>query len=164
MQAKERKKYLPISIDITNEKILIIGAGESAYNKAMILRRFDADIEFVALDVCKQIQDSEWLYTQKPYEPKDLDGYLMVYSCSNNPELDKQIVEDAKERRVLVNIHDKTALCQYISPAVYQFRNMMVAVTSSGEDVLQSIKLRNHLREYLNENIESIVEFEESKE
>lgn len=159
MQSEKKKKYLPVSIDITNEKILIIGAGESAFNKAKILKRFDANIEFIALEICENIKNSGWHFTQKPYEPTDLKGYLMVYSCSNNPVLDQQIVNDAKARKVLVNIHDKPALCQYISPAVYQYKNMTVAVASNGEDVFKSIKLRNHLRDYLNENIENIVDF-----
>lgn len=159
MQSQLKKKYLPVSIDITNEKILIIGAGESAYSKAKILKHFDADIEFVALDICENIKNSGWHFTQKPYEPDDLNGYLMVYSCSNNHQLDQQIVLDAKKRGVLVNIHDKPDLCQFISPAVYQYKNMTVAVASNGEDVFKSIKLRNHLRDYLNDNIEKIIDF-----
>lgn len=159
MQSKN-KKYLPVSIDITNEKILIIGAGESAFSKAKILKRFDAEIEFIALDICENIKKSGWHFTQKPYEASDLDGFLMVYSCSNNIELDQQIVNDAKKRGVLVNIHDKPDLCQYISPAVYQYKNMTVAVASNGEDVFKSIKLRNHLRDYLDTNIENILDFE----
>lgn len=159
MEPTIKKKYLPVSIDITNAKILIIGAGESAFSKASILKRFDAVIEFVALEICENIKQSGWHFTQKPYEPKDLDGYLMVYSCSNDYELDKQIVKDAKQRGVLVNIHDKPDLCQYISPAVYQYKNMTVAVASNGEDVFKSIKLRNHLRNYLDANIENIIDF-----
>ncbi|MFA9388878.1 MAG: bifunctional precorrin-2 dehydrogenase/sirohydrochlorin ferrochelatase [Prolixibacteraceae bacterium] len=153
------KKYLPISLDITNEKILIIGAGESAYRKALILKRFDAEIEFIAMDICDAIKKSGWNFTQKPYEATDLIGHIMVYSCSNNLELDQQIIQDARKHGILVNIHDKPSLCQYISPAVYQYKNMTVAVASNGEDVYKSIKLRNYLRDHLDTNIENLLDF-----
>lgn len=159
-----KKKYLPISIDITEQKILIIGAGESAFSKAKILKRFNAEIEFVAIEICDNIRNSGWHYTQKPYDVSDLKGYLMVYSCSNNLKLDKQIVNDAKAKGILVNIHDKPDLCQYISPAVYQYKNMTVAVASNGENVFNSIKLRNYLREHLDTNIENILKNDQTKE
>ncbi len=156
------KKYLPVSIDITNEKVLIIGGGKSAFSKANILKRFDADLEFVALEYCDEIKASGWTIKQKTYESSDLEGYLMVYSCSNNQALDEQIVKDAKKQGVLVNIHDKPDMCQYISPAVYQYKNMTVAVASNGKDVFKSIKLRNHLREYLDMHIENILDFKKN--
>jgi len=153
------RKYLPISLDITNQKILIIGAGQSAYKKALILKRFDADVEFVALEICDEIREAGWPVKQKAYEADDLDGYIMVYSCSNNQKLDCQIRRDAKAKRVLCNIHDKPKMCQYVSPAVYQYKNMTVAVASNGVDVYKSIKLRNHLKEYLDQHIEEILDF-----
>ncbi|PTN08007.1 bifunctional precorrin-2 dehydrogenase/sirohydrochlorin ferrochelatase [Mangrovibacterium marinum] len=154
-----KRKYLPVSLDITNQKILIVGGGKSAYSKACILKRFDADIEFVALDICPEIKAAGWPYKQQAYQPDDLDGYMLVYSCSNNAKLDCQIRRDAKAKGVLCNIHDKPKMCQYVSPAVYQYKNMTVAVASNGQDVFKSIKLRNHLRDYLNEHIEEILDF-----
>ncbi|WP_372771965.1 bifunctional precorrin-2 dehydrogenase/sirohydrochlorin ferrochelatase [Mangrovibacterium sp.] len=158
------RKYLPISLDITNQKILIIGAGESAYKKGLILKRFNADIEFVALEICEEIRNSGWPYKQKAYEADDLDGYILVYSCSNNQKLDCQIRRDANQKRVLCNIHDKPKMCQYVSPAVYQYKNMTVAVASNGKDVYKSIKLRNHLRDYLDEHMEKILDFRKKGE
>lgn len=153
-----KKRYLPISIDITNKKILIVGGGESAFKKGKILKRFEADIEFVAIEVCENIKKTDWKYTEKEYSSDDLDGFLMVYSCINNAEIDKQIVIDARAKGVLVNIHDKPELCQFISPAVYQYKNMTVSVSSNGEDVAKSIRLRNYLKENLDDKIESIIE------
>jgi siroheme synthase-like protein len=76
----------------------------------------------------------------------------MLYSCTNNQELDQQILFDGKETGVLVNIHDKPELCQFISPAIYRNGNLSVAVSSNGEDVYESIKLRNIIGEFLTEN------------
>ena len=141
--------YLPISIDISDQKILIIGGGQSALKKIKILQRFGAHIEVVAEAIEDEIITLGITFYQKSYEKSDLKGYLMLYSCTNNEALDQQIVKDAKEAGVLVNIHDKPSLCQFVSPAIYKNGNISVAVSSNAEDVYESIRLRNLIQDYL---------------
>lgn len=144
-----KKNFLPIALNIAGEKILIIGGGQSAWKKIQILKRFDADVEIIALEVCEEIRNSGVPYKQKAYEKSDLNGYLMFYSCTNNPELDRQIAQDGRQAGVLVNIHDQPELCQFVSPAIYQQENIRVAVSSNAEDVFESIRLRNEIKDYL---------------
>jgi len=146
-----KKKYLPISIDISNQKILIIGGGESAYKKLKILQRFDAQVEVIALKVCDEIKTNGVKYIETAYRKELLKGYLMLYSCTNNEELDRQILEDGKEMGVLVNIHDNPKLCQFVSPAIFQNGKITVAVGSNAEDVYESIRVRNLIGEFLTE-------------
>lgn len=144
-----KKNYLPISIDISDQKILIIGGGQSALKKIRILQRFDANLEVVAENIIEEILTSGIPCTQKRYEKSDLKSYFMLYSCTNNEELDTQIAQDGKEAGVLVNIHDNPALCQFVSPAIYKEGNIIVAVSSNAENVYKSIKIRNMIQEYL---------------
>lgn len=146
-----KKTYLPISIDITNQKILIIGGGESAYKKLKILQRFNAEVEVLAKDVCDNIKQSGIKYVECEYEKKMLKGFFMLYSCTNNSELDKQILADGKEVGVLVNIHDNPELCQFVSPAVFQKDNITVAVGSNAQNVYEAIKLRDLIGAFLTE-------------
>ncbi|WP_167619811.1 precorrin-2 dehydrogenase/sirohydrochlorin ferrochelatase family protein [Maribellus sediminis] len=146
------KNFLPISIDIANEKILIIGGGLDALKKIRILQRFDAHVEVLAKDVCDEIKNSGVKYIEAEYDKQFLKDYLMVYSCANNDVLDRQIVKDANEAGVLVNIHDKPALCQFVSPAIYRHGKITVAVGSNGEDVYESIRIRNLIKEKINFN------------
>ncbi len=143
------KNYLPIALNIAGEKILIIGGGQSAWNKIQILKRFDAYVEVIALEVCDAIKNSDVPYTIKPYEKSDLKGFLMFYSCTNNLDMDAQIARDGKEAGVLVNIHDQPALCQFVSPAIYQDGDIRVAVSSNAKDVYASIRIRNEIKEFL---------------
>jgi siroheme synthase-like protein len=147
-----KKNFLPISIDISDQKILIVGGDQSALKKLKILQRFGAEVEVLALKVCREIKESGVIFYEKAYHKNHLKGYLMLYSCTNNQELDQQILLDGKETGVLVNIHDKPELCQFISPAIYRNGNLSVAVSSNGEDVYESIKLRNIIGEFLTEN------------
>jgi len=146
-----KKRFLPISIDISNRKILIIGGGESAFKKLRILQRFDACVEVIALKVGDKIRESGVKFYETAYRKELLEGYLMLYSCTNNEMLDRQILAEGTEMGVLVNIHDNPALCQFVSPAVFQNGNITVAVGSNAEDVYESIRLRNLIGEFLTE-------------
>lgn len=146
--------FLPISIDISDQKILIIGGGQSALKKIRILQRFNATVEVLAERIIDEILTSGIPWTRKTYHKNDLKGYLLVYSCTNNEILDRQIALDGKEAGVLVNIHDNPSLCRFVSPAIYQDGNIRIAVSSNAEDVYESIRLRNIIQEYL-ENIKN---------
>lgn len=149
-----KKNYLPIAINIADEKILVIGGGQSAWNKIQILQRFDVHVEVIALDICDEIKTSGVPYQIKAYEKSDLNTYLMLYSCSNDFKLDKQIALDGREAGVLVNIHDQPSLCQFVSPAIYQDGNIRVAVSSNGKDVFSSIRIRNEIKDFLESKID----------
>ena len=152
-----KKNFLPISIDISDRKILIIGGGQSALKKIRILQRFGANIEVIAENIIDDVRNSGIVCIQKSYEKSDLKGYLMLYSCTNNELLDKQIAIDGRAAGVLVNIHDNPALCQFVSPAIYHDGNITVAVASNATDVYQAIRLRNLIQEFLeNQKTQSI--------
>lgn len=144
-----QRRFLPISIDISDQKILVIGGGQSALKKIRILQRSGAIIEVVAENIIPEVFDSGVKCFQKSYEKSDLNGYLMLYSCTNNEELDRQIAIEGRAAGVLVNIHDKPALCQFVSPAIYQDGNISVAVSSNAENVQEAIRLRNEIQEFL---------------
>ena len=148
------RNFLPISIDISNSKILIVGGGQSALKKIRILLRLGAHLEVVAENIIDEVYETGVVCFRKSYEPDDLKGYLMLYACTNNETLDWQIAEDGKAAGVLVNVHDNQALCQFVSPAIYREGNISVAVSSNAENVYEAIRLRNLIQEFL-ENLKN---------
>lgn len=146
------KNYLPISINIANQKILIVGGGQDALKKLKILHRFNAEVEVLATTICREIKETGVKYFETNYHKKYLKNYLMLYSCVDNIALDKQIVKDCNEAGVLVNIHDKPELCQFVSPAIYKRGNISVAVSSNGQNVYESIRIRNLIQDKIQLN------------
>ena len=144
-----KKNFLPISIDIAGERILIIGGGKSAFKKLQILKRFNAEVDVLAEEVCDAIKQTGVKYFENRYSGEYLRGYLLVYSCTNDPVTDRQIVIDGKREGILVNIHDQPLLCRFVSPAIFRHGKMTVSVGSNGEDVFESIRMRNRIGEFL---------------
>jgi len=143
------RTYLPITYDITGKTILILGGDASAFKKIQILSRYTDRFFVVARDVCEGIKVALIPYAEKSIEASDLDGFQILYSCTNDRDLNLQIVQWGHERGMLVNIHDDPELCDFVSPAVYKDKNITVAVSTNGEDSLQAISIRNKLKQFL---------------
>jgi precorrin-2 dehydrogenase/sirohydrochlorin ferrochelatase len=139
--------FLPISINITDKKILIIGGGRIASHKIGFLEQFTSNIKVVALDVIDPIKTKGISYIEKPYEKSDLKGAFLVYACTNIAELNQRVKRDAESLGILTNVVDNPKLCDFVSPAIYKREHMAVAVSSNGQDVYRSIAVRNKIKE-----------------
>ncbi|MGL1893503.1 MAG: bifunctional precorrin-2 dehydrogenase/sirohydrochlorin ferrochelatase [Spirochaetaceae bacterium] len=143
------KKFMPIAIDVYGKKILLVGGGRFAQHKVVLLQRFTNNITIVGSKISQEIKDSGLTYLEEDYNEKHLDGIYIVYACTNDRELNKQIRADGHKKGVIVNVADDPEICDFVSPAMYIEGDMTVAVTSNGTDVYRSIKWRNKLKEFL---------------
>ncbi len=142
-------KFLPVSINIADKKILLIGGGRVALEKLNSLRRFTCRITIVSRVVDKKILDYPCRIILKSYEKSDLEGFYLVYACTDNPQVNRKIKNDCEDKGTLVNVVDNPASCRFISPAIYKKENMTVAVSSNGEDVKRSIRWRNRIGDFI---------------
>jgi len=141
--------FLPVSLKITDKKILIIGGGKVALQKTRSLKKFTSHITIVAAKICKQLKNMGFTYTEKEYSSADLAGIYLVYACTNNNSINENIMHDAHHRGLLVNVVDNPTLCDFICPAIYKNGNMTVAVSSNGKNISKSIYWRNNIKELL---------------
>jgi precorrin-2 dehydrogenase / sirohydrochlorin ferrochelatase len=144
--------FLPISLNITNKEILIIGGGKVAYHKIKLILPYTSNLRIIAKEVCDEIKALNLFYTEKAYEKSDLKDSFLVYACTNIIELNQQVHKDAQELKILVNVVDNPPLCDFVSPAIFKKEHMTVAVGSNAQDVYASIKWRDKIKDYLENN------------
>ncbi|HOK50914.1 MAG: bifunctional precorrin-2 dehydrogenase/sirohydrochlorin ferrochelatase [Bacteroidales bacterium] len=144
-----KKSFMPISIDVNNKKILLIGGGRVAYHKILSLIPYANRIHIVAREIdprIRQLKEVSW--QEKEYEPSDLDDAFLIYACTNDHETNLRIKEDAHQKGILINVVDTPAECDFVSPAIYRKEYLSIAVSSNGNDVLRSISVRNLIRRF----------------
>lgn len=147
----DERIYLPVSLNISNRKILLIGGGKVALEKITSLKRFTKNIHIVTEEADDIVIDSGFPITYKSYKKSDLEGYFIVYACTNIREKNLEIKRDCDDLGKLVNVVDNPGLCDFISPAIHKQDNMTVAISSNGEDVRRSIKWRNGIRKAIDD-------------
>lgn len=150
MERKE-KLFLPISVDIAGKKILIVGGGKVGFHKATILSRFTQEATVVSPEFAEGFEALPFVRIRKRYEKEDLAGVFLVYACTENEMLNRQIKADAEALGILASVCDNPALCDFVSPAIYKEGEMTIAVASNARNVRKSIAIRNRIAELVQE-------------
>jgi len=146
---KDNLLFLPISINVTNKKILLIGGGKVATHKAEILARFVSDVTVVAPSFTNEIRQLHFKFIEKEYEKEDLNGFFLVYVCTDNHELNRQIKKDAEDAGILTSVCDAPLLCDFVSPAIHKQGHVTIAVGSNAQNVYQSVDIRNQITQLI---------------
>lgn len=149
--------FLPIAINITNKKIVIVGGGKVGYHKASILYRFTDKATIISPEFQKGFESLPFKLIKKRYSEDDLNGAFLVYICTENESLNARIKKDADQKGILASVCDNPILCDFISPAIFKQDNVNIAVTSNARDVYQSIAIRNQIKNLV-ENGKLIIE------
>lgn len=140
-------QFLPISINVTGKKILMIGGGKIATHKATIMKRFVDNVTVIAPEISAEIEALGYTLIRKEYEPSDLEGYFLVYVVTANEALNQQIKADAEVRGILASVCDAPLLCDFVSPAIHKEGHITVSVASNAQNVYQSVDIRNQIKE-----------------
>ena len=142
-----QQEYLPISVNITGKKILVVGGGNAALSKVKSLRRFNVSITVVGIKIDPAFLEIDNIHIiHKSYDPSHLDGFFMVYACTDNRHTNEIIREHCHARNILVNLADNPRLSDFVSPAIYREEDVTVAVGSNGKNVKQSIMIRDNIK------------------
>jgi siroheme synthase-like protein len=142
-------QFLPVSINITGKRIVLIGGGKVAFHKATILRRFVGEATVIAPEFHPEWESLPFELRRKTYEPEDLDGAFLVYICTGNQALNATVKADCEQRKILANVCDNPALCDFISPAIHKEGPVTIAVSSNAQDVRRSIAIRNRIKTWV---------------
>ena len=145
--------YLPITINIVSANILIVGGGKVATHKAQILARFTDHATVIAPEITEELKTLPFHFIEKTFEPSDLDGVQILFVCTGNHELNHEIKRLAAQRHILTSVCDDPAQCDFISPAIHREGNLTIAVGSDSRDVKRSIRVRNRIKELIENGI-----------
>ena len=146
---REDLQFLPISINVTNKKILLVGGGKVATHKGTIMARIVSDVTVISPDFTDEILLLPFTFIEKQYEKKDLEGFFLVYVCTGNHSLNSQIKADAQELGILTSVCDAPLLCDFVSPAVHREGNVTISVGSNAQNVYQSVSIRNQITQLI---------------
>ncbi|OIP82936.1 MAG: siroheme synthase [Porphyromonadaceae bacterium CG2_30_38_12] len=142
---REDLLFLPISINVTNKKILLIGGGKVATHKGTIMARFVQNVTVVSPEFTDEIRKLPFTFIQKEYEKGDLEGYFLVYAVTGNHDLNAQIKADAEELGILTSVCDAPLLCDFVSPAIHKQEHVTISVGTNARDAYQAVAIRNQI-------------------
>lgn len=161
--------YFPMFVDMTERECLIVGGGNVAYRKMIVMLDFGAKVTVVAEDICDELrklkiddiasEDKTGSYTankenritfiKRRFEPKDCDGMEMVIAATDDNALNHEIAEYCKANGIMVNAVDQKADCSFIFPSYIKEKNLVAAFSSGGNSPVLTQYLKGKEQEIL---------------
>ncbi len=152
----DKKPYFPMFIDLSGEKVVVIGGGRIATRRVSTLLKFTENITVVSPEVTEEIriaaerQKVRWVKERfEEHADTVLKDADMVLVATNDSECNEKIARICKERGILVNTSHKRELCDFYFPAVVVQENVVAGITSSGLDHSQARQLRGKVERAL---------------
>ena len=151
--------YFPMFVDMTERECLIVGGGNVAYRKVMVMLDFGAKVTVVAEDICEELRkltiddtankENRITFIKRRFERKDCDGMEMVIAATDDNALNHEIAEYCKAKGIMVNAVDQKADCSFIFPSYIKEKNLVAAFSSSGNSPVLTQYLKGKEQEIL---------------
>lgn len=141
--------YLPIFLNIREQRCLVIGGGEVATRKAAMLIRAGARVHVVSHEISPalkaNLETHQGTYRLGSYEPADLNDVAIVIAATDDEALNRRVHADCRTRQLPVNVVDAPALCSFVFPSIVDRSPLVIAVSSAGKSPVLARLLRAHL-------------------
>jgi len=164
-QQNSANPLFPVFLQLNNLRLVVVGGGPVALEKltAVLNNSPLTDITLVADSVIDDIyvlqqQHANIHIVQKAYAASDLDNAEVVIVAVNNIEIATRIREDAKQRKLLVNVADKPELCDFYLSSVMSKGNLKVAISTNGKSPTIAKRVKELLIEVLPDEIDDVLQ------
>ena len=139
-------EFLPLFLNIKKRHCVLVGGGEIAYRKALLLVKAQAKLSIVATQFCKPLLQLSDEYSctriESEFSPDHLQNAILVIAATDNESINAQVAETAALKNIPVNVVDQPALCTFIMPAIVDRSPVIVAISSSGTSPVLTRKLK----------------------
>jgi len=138
----------PIGINLSDKPVLMVGAGTVATRKLTRLVSTGCKLTVVSCEFTEAFSSDQISCLTQPYEAALLDKIqpILVFACTDNPDVNAQIATDCHARNIWVNsATEGLAQSDFIVPGLIHYEPLQIALFSGGASPL----FIKHLRETL---------------
>ena len=145
-------KFFPVSIDINNKNILVIGAGKIALRKVETLLNYNCNI----IVITKDILEEKFLELEKnnkikilknqEFEEKFLENIFLVVVATDNEVLNKNISQLCMSKNILVNNVTSKDDMNIRFASIYEKDDIQIAISANGNPK-KAIEIKNKIKD-----------------
>ena len=145
-------KFFPVSIDLNNKNVLVIGAGKIALRKVETLMSYNCNI----LVITKDILEEKFLELEKnnkikilknqEFEEKFLENIFLVIAATDNEVLNKNISQLCINKNILVNNITSKDDMNVRFASIYEKDDIQIAISASGNPK-KAVEIKNKIKD-----------------
>ncbi|MGI4835397.1 MAG: precorrin-2 dehydrogenase/sirohydrochlorin ferrochelatase family protein [Janthinobacterium lividum] len=160
----DQNPLFPAFLQLENLRVLLVGGGNVGLEKlSAILRNSPRTaVTVVSISMLAELRELAARHPrvrllEKAYAETDLDAHDLVFAATDDPSLHRAIVAAARARRLLVNVADTPALCDFYLSSVVVKGQLKVAISTNGKSPTVGKRLRAVLEDALPEELDEVL-------
>ena len=147
-------KFFPVSIDLNNKNILVIGAGKIALRKVKTLLEYNCNITVITKKVIeKEFFDLEKenkikILKNQEFEEKFLDNIFLLVSATDNKEFNDKVSKLCTNKNILVNNITSQDNMNLRFMSILSNDDIQISITANGNPK-KAVEVKNKIKEFL---------------
>ena len=145
-------KFFPVSIDLNNKNVLVIGAGKIALRKVETLLNYNCYVTVIT----KEILEEKFLELEKnnkikifknqEFEEKFLENIFLVITATDNEILNKEISQLCMSKNILVNNVTSKDDMNVRFMSIYEKDDIQIAISANGNPK-KAVEIKNKIKD-----------------
>ena len=145
-------KFFPVSIDLNNKNVLVIGAGKIALRKIETLLNYNCNINVIT----KEILEEKFLELEKnnkikifknqEFKEKFLENIFLVITANDNEILNKEISQLCMSKNILVNNVTSKDDMNVRFMSIYEKDDIQIAISANGNPK-KAVEIKNKIKD-----------------
>jgi len=127
---------LPIFINITQRRCVVIGGGDVAARKVTMLLKANAAVVLYSPELCHELSDlvtaEKITHINAHFEPSQLEGACLVIAATDDEAVNTAVSLAAKALNIPVNVVDSPTLCTFTMASIVERSPIVIAISSEG--------------------------------
>jgi len=134
-QGPRHYPYFPLFVPLKGKKVKVFGGGAVAGRRITTLLDFGASLEVIAPEISAEIRQKPGIgIQQRPYAENDCLAADLVIAATDNSAVNRAIAQECQQYNIPVSVADNQDLCTFFFPAIVNKDNLVIGLTSSGQD------------------------------
>lgn len=135
-----------LELKLAGRKCVVVGGGSVAARKVQTLARTGAEVHVVAPQIDASIRSIPHVQCyEEPFAAEILRGATLVFACTDQPGVNREVAEAATAVGAWVNVADDPGRCDFFVPASLERGEFRVTVSTGGASPQLAGSIRRQL-------------------
>jgi uroporphyrin-III C-methyltransferase/precorrin-2 dehydrogenase/sirohydrochlorin ferrochelatase len=152
------KKRETLPILLKEQKILLIGAGEVALQKAKVLFENNITFSVIATNIHPKMSNYCTDIQEKTFVLSDIGTYFIVIDATGDEDTYNALLSYKKTHTLLLNVVDKPQYCDFYFMALTKNKPLQVAVSSNGASPTAAQYFRDKFQSLMPTDIDAFMQ------
>ena len=145
-------KFFPVSIDLNNKNVLVIGAGKIALRKITTLLNYNCNIIVITKDILEERflelekNNKIKIFKNQEFEEKFLENIFLVITATDNEILNKEISQLCMSKNILVNNVTSKDDMNIRFMSIYEKDDIQIAISANGNPK-KAVEIKNKIKD-----------------